>query len=583
MAKFKWQSLQPNTSITIDQNEIWSFAEGDILRFEAPVATQNSIVWPRFGNTEIPLDLNKYSISYQRKGSSIEDLDNLILSGHQWQGYSNLILNTSNRDGQKLESNQSIILYDENNKEISIINGSDYENVTFQLKNPVSNVAGRYIDVTTSDIYGNYIPNNIYEFVPLVNYTSNYKYTSDHKTYTIFDTSADGQGFYHILNSTVQIPILLPQGNYLIPVYTDTSGVNYWINRYISTRTPDSDNREYCINMDAEYGSSSVGDLRISCNSDGEHIYGYNKDKTLGYKIRNTDYNYLDIKNEIFTEEIETYINIETSFAPDFDDGEYYEYDNEEYTLLIEEPDDWDSAWFNYYIKKISYKGYRKIKIPAYITGVYFDDGTGLITKSPQELGWYELTQDGHYEESIETGVGTELLEEVENHFDSNSWIKYTNPYSNGWYEKLGVEGSYYYSLTSDTKPVYGKTYYKDKDFYISTDVLSDPVLRINAENPLISVTSNQVYIIFEDVFKYNNNTLLNDETFNEIKEKINDLDKDSKYNYAFIPGKNDEIKDPLKPISFFDKNHPFNNYTIPQLDFDNLYFRFPISNTTRR
>lgn len=579
----KWQSLQPNTSITIDQNEIWSFAEGDTLRFEAPVATQNSVVWPRFGNTETPLDLNKYSISYQRKGSSIEDLDNLILSGHQWQGYSNLILNTSNKDGQKLESNQSIILYNENNREISIINGSDYENVTFQLKSPVSNVAGRYIDVTTADVFGNYNPNSIYEFVPLVNYTANYKYTSDHKTYTIFDTQPDSQGFYHILNSTVQIPILLPEGRYLIPIYTDTEGVNYWINRYISTRTPDTDNREYCINMDAEYAAASSGSIRISGNSNGEHIYSYNRDKTLGYKLMNTDYNYLDIVNEVFSDKLEEYVNIDTSFAPNFNDREYYTYEDEEYVLLTEEPDDWSTNWFSYYTKQISYKYYRKVKLPAYITAVYFDDGSGVITKSPQDLEWYELTQDGHYIQSTETGVGVDLIEEVESHFDSNNWVKYTNPYSNGWYEKLGVEGSYYYSLTSDIAPVYGKKYYKDKDFYISTDVLSDPVLRINAENPLISVTSNQVYIIFEDVFKYNNNSLFDEYSFNEVKQKIKELDVDTKYNYAFIPGKNDEIKDPLIPISFFEKNHPFNNYVIPQLDFDSLYFRFPVSNTTRR
>lgn len=578
----KWQRLQPNTSITIDQNEIWSFAEGDTLRFEAPVTTQNSIVWPRFGNTEIQLDLDKYSISYQRKGSSIEDLDNLILSGHKWQGYSNLILNTSSKDGQKLESNHSIILYNENNREISIINGSDYENVTFQLKTPVSNVAGRYIDVTTSDVFGNYNPNSVYEFVPLINYTSNYKYTSDHKTYTIFDTQPDLEGDYRIINSTVQVPILLPEGKYIIPVYTDTNGVNYWINKYISTRTPDSDNREYCINMDPEYAASSDV-IRIHGNTDGEHIYGYNKDKTLGYKINNTDYNYLNIVNEIFSDKLEEYVNIDTSFAPDFNDREYYSYDNVEYTLLEQEPDDWSINWTSYYIKKITYKYYRKVKLPAYITSVYFDDGSDVITKSPQDLGWYEVTQDGHYEQSTNTDIGADLLEEVENHFDSYNWIKYTNPYSNGWYEKLGVIGSYYYSLTPDTTPQHGKTYYKDKDFYISTEVLSDPILKVNAENPITPVTSSQVYIIFEDVFKYNENSLLNDYTFNEVKEKIRRLDVDSKYNYAFIPGKNDEIKDPLIPISLFEKNHPFNNYVIPQLDFDSLYFRFPVSNTTRR
>lgn len=634
-----WQSIQPNTSITIDQNEIWSFSEGDTLRFSAPVVTQKSLTWPVFGNTEIPLDLDKYTISYQRKGGSIEDLDNLILSGHQWQGYSQLLLNTSSKDGQKLESNHSIILYDDAGEEITTINGSDYENVSFQLKTTVSNEAGRYIDVTSSDIFGNINPNSVYEFVPLINNNEYYKYKNNDITYAIFDTELVTDNFYSIINSTVQIPMLLPKGDYLLPVYTATKGVNYWLTEYISARTPDIDNEEYCINMSPEYSSAINKTLRISCNKEGKHLYGYNKDETLGFKINNTEYNYLELNNDIFEDKIESYENIASTVAPKFGKNKYYNYDVEQnlYILLEEEPDDWDTNWFSYFIKEVKINKYRKVKLPAYITLEYFDDGSGTITKSPQDLQWYELNEDGHFELSTNTYVGLDLLEEVENKFDSYSWTTYTNPHKEGWYERMGVEGSYYYILTSDTKvtsnknifyehisgesapdftsrdyyrydseldtyvllryipedwgtnwtdyfektiDIIRKSYYKDKDFYMPVEKLSDPVLKVNAENPLTSVTAAQVNIVIEDVFKYSNNPAFNGYLFDEIKDKIKQLDVDDKYNYAFRPDKNNSIEDPLIPISFFEKNHIFNNYIIPQLNFDNLYFRFPSINT---
>ena len=106
-----WQSLQNNTSLKVTENEIWSFAEGDTVRFESPVASQKSVIWPVFNNVETKLDLDSYSITYQRNGKNIEELNKLDISGYDWQGYSHLLLNTSSTEGQKLESNQSVILY----------------------------------------------------------------------------------------------------------------------------------------------------------------------------------------------------------------------------------------------------------------------------------------------------------------------------------------------------------------------------------------------------------------------------------------------------------------------------------------
>jgi hypothetical protein len=109
------------------------------------------------------------------------------------------------------------------------------------------------------------------------------------------------------------------------------------------------------------------------------------------------------------------------------------------------------------------------------------------------------------------------------------------------------------------------------------------PVLKVNADNPLENVEEDQALIIFGDTFRYVKNPLLSDDLFCEVKEKIRRLDDEGLYNYAFKPSSNDLIKDPLVPSSYFENNHPFNKFTIAQLDFNNLECRFTTRNTSRR
>ena len=638
----QWQSLQPNTSLRIVQNEMWSFAEGDTLRFEAPVISQNSIAWPRFSNTEIPLDLNSYSISYQRKGQSIEELNRLILTGYEWQGYSHLLLNTSSNDGQKLESNHSLILYsfnDSNNLEkVATINGSDYENVTVQLKYPVDNIAGRYIDVTTQDVYGASIPNSVYEFIPLVNTDGMYTYNSDYTTFVKFnvdenpseisreykkttDTDIDESKIYYkyvdtytevadpqgnpseneyyeydeneqiyvisidtevqqdktyytkeevitqvddpvvedidqyyeliinydihkIINTQVRIPLLLPKGRYLLPVYTETEGVRYWLSKYTKAV---KNGITYAIDYSPTLSTDPTLLIRIGHNQDelqqpyGEHLYPFNKDKFVG--LSNNNYYIQDNKYH--------YIDISIDADPQSED-------------------------------------FIKVSLPAHITE-YYSKATGQST-SPSWFGWYEYV-DGEYILSSDTGIADELLEEVVIDTDNYvSWLNNNNPSELHWYEYHQAEDDdnpntteYYYTLSTDESPVEGKTYYKDKDFYIKSKDVDSPVLKVNADNPFIDINSPSIYIVVEDVYKYKENLSYNNDTFNMIKKKIRELDDESLFNYAYRISSNDEIKDPLEPRYFFEGNHVFNKFTIPQLNFDELNLRFTTRNASRR
>ena len=80
--------------------------------------------------------------------------------------------------------------------------------------------------------------------------------------------------------------------------------------------------------------------------------------------------------------------------------------------------------------------------------------------------------------------------------------------------------------------------------------------------------------IILNDIFKYEENKNFG-KSFSMIKNKINQLDDEGIYNYTFKPNSNDLISNPLDPKEFFNPNHPFNKFTIAQLDFDNLEYRF--------
>ncbi len=567
----KWQYIQNNTSLRIIKNEIWSFAEGDVLRFEAPVVSQNSIAWPRFSNTEIPLDLDSYSISYQRNGGEIQDVNKVQIEGFDWQGYSRLLLNTASKDGQKLEQNHSIIIYkpineyseeltykvgdkciydsviydcvvdiiipesfndshwEEGQDYAAIINGSDFENTTFQLKYAANNVAGRYIDVTTRDMFGEVIFNSLYEFTPLVNSTSYYTYGTDYNTYAKFEVDTTTKD---VINRRVQIPLLLPQGTYLLPVHTDVEGLRYLVSKYIEAH---KGNVRYCINLSPCISANTNLTIRVEHKSDGngenygEFLYGFDKDKfagqsTMNQYINDTKYHYLDVGVDI---------NPET-------------------------------------------EGFIKVKLPAHLSEYYsYQESTQA---SPVWFGWYELI-DGEYVLSEDTGLVEDLLEEVVVDTDDFNVLKSINPVENIWYEKV----SNHYELSTDTKFIAGKTYYKDRDFYLPALDVSSPVLRVYCDNPLEKIDREEINIVFGDIFKYNPNEMFTESVYNDLKQRIRRLDNESIYNYAYRINSNDEVKDPLVPLMMFENNHVYNEFVIPQLDFDNFECIFTTRSGVRR
>lgn len=502
--KESWVSLQPNTSLTIIENEIESFASGDTLIFEVNETLETSVDWPVFNNSESVLDLDTFRVYYQKKEGEIKEIKNINVEDYKWRGYSSLILNTSSKSGQKLDYNHSLTLYSDEDKTVPIttIYGSAADNISFQLKYPVQNKAGTFIDVTSVGLLGENLYNSLYVFIPLNN-GSDYAYnTVDYRTYLYFNSIEDYPG--SLRPQTINIPIGVPAGNYLLPMNMKDD-VNLTA-QYISRISGLVGNIIQHFKIEAPIVES---DVKIDAGDD----------RYIKYKI-DSDY---------------------TNYLYDYTDND----------IIRSEPRYFEGNKF-YYLSLDVASNYTKINSPSYIT---------LMTdKSPSELGWFIL-EDGEYVKSTNTNKGKNLLEEITFSEESSE-----NPQANGWYEFYGSERTYI--LTSDTEVVINKKYYKEPDLYVSIYNTSS-ILSFNIDSSDKALT----YII-NDIFKYNPNQDLGS-GFEAIKEKIKRLDDKGQYNYAFVPKDNDLISNPLEPRSLWNVNHIFNKYTIPQLDFDKLDFRF--------
>ena len=175
--------------------------------------------------------------------------------------------------------------------------------------------------------------------------------------------------------------------------------------------------------------------------------------------------------------------------------------------------------------------------------------------QSPQQLGWYSKPEADA--QSTVTEIGANLLVPAD-------LTTATNPKAEGWYEKSNDK----FFISSDTKIKSDKEYYAEPDMFVfPTEVTSELIFTID-ENK-----EPHTYIL-EDIFKYNPNENLGN-GFDEIREKVARLDVDDEYNYTFVPTANDLIENPLSAKSFFNSNHIYNEFIIPQLDFDEAGARF--------
>ena len=498
-----WTSLQTNTSLTIIQNDIQSFSSGDVIIFEADETSEAYVSWPTFSNTETTLDLDSYRVSYQRVGEDIKDIATVAVDDYKWRGYSSLMLNTSSTSGQKLEYNHILKLYDSDVAEdpIAVLNGSSYNNLTFQLKYPVENKIGTFLDVSTVNMLGEDILNKLYAFVPFLN-ESYYAYdTSNYNTYLYFNQDENaGSNPITYTPSEISLPIGLPSGEYLL-------GMNM------------KDDINLSINMINKLEGISSNGTGVGCNIDAPAVSSTtvysNMKYTFDPNYSNYLHSYVDTDRTVFT-------------------GDKYDY---------------------IYLNISS--NYNKIKLPSLISYTF--------GKSPYAFEWYIKFNDEYIKcDSSYTSIGSNLIEQVR--IDETTVS--LSPKEEGWYEYINDNGNMIYILSEDTSVENEKNYYKEPDFYVNiSDVSSYLDFKIDDN------TAPRTYTIL-DIFKYNENPIFGGE-FNTVLEKIKALDTDEQFNYMFKPSANDLIENPLEPKSFWNSNHVYNDFIIPQLNFDKLNCRY--------
>lgn len=97
----------------------------------------------------------------------------------------------------------------------------------------------------------------------------------------------------------------------------------------------------------------------------------------------------------------------------------------------------------------------------------------------------------------------------------------------------------------------------------------------ITSNNDVLKITvperTDTLVLSISNPFKYTKPEELSDYQFTQIKNLISKFDIENMFDFTNIVESQDEISNPLDAISFMDKNHIFNSYTICKMDTDTL------------
>ena len=78
---------------------------------------------------------------------------------------------------------------------------------------------------------------------------------------------------------------------------------------------------------------------------------------------------------------------------------------------------------------------------------------------------------------------------------------------------------------------------------------------------------TDDVIITIKNPFKFKQSSNLTPFEYNKYLDKVSALDSLHLYNYLHMPSDDTVIENPLSASAFLETNHPFNKYTICQLD----------------
>lgn len=109
------------------------------------------------------------------------------------------------------------------------------------------------------------------------------------------------------------------------------------------------------------------------------------------------------------------------------------------------------------------------------VTGAQYDAVTLKNLVSPKAQGWYERSGEvGSYvytlstDETVNTSK-TYYEKDGDEYSAVSDYAAVLNPSTEGWYERSGEEGSYVYTLSTDTEGDSSKTYYEKSDVRLAS------------------------------------------------------------------------------------------------------------------
>ena len=495
-----WVVLQDNTSIMIQENNVYSLGEGSVISFlsnqSLSASSIDNVSWPVLSNDEIILNLDNYDVSYTTNNETYS-LEKIGISGSEWRAYSNLLVNTSSANGQTLLDNQYITFisgtdeyaYDGNEGEIIV-----------QLQHPINNQAGSSIEVISYDDLGNEILNCAYIYMKLLS-SDTVSYATNHETYIQFENIKDMVGTY-----SIQLPFNVQDGEYLIPMTVPEDNMGL----VVDLETPETDTYSLVSNKSlsdnlfkvtaTQVGEMEPGNTYFTTNGidySGFNLSGYDVNNYILYRVDNSEeegYSLFSLSDD--GEEVSIVTGSDNLSVPYM---VYIHKDDETYTYDTVVINDINSIISNYYdvfemIKTVTQADmsfsvssdnsfvstkhyYRQVSASSYNLATpvseelyeYVDPGTGTATyilSTDTEFivdKYYFYLSNGTYYQASPS--------------DCSLYECTTNPSTSNWLEETnGV-----YGYTTDTSVDPEKTYY----MLNVEGIVGDPVFYIQDQESI--------------------------------------------------------------------------------------------------
>ena len=525
-ANIEWNKIPTGVELYVAEKQIITLGEGTTIKFTRDGGITNTPIT----NTSIEVSSFEYKYKDENQYNSLPQL--LGATNKKWSVFSRLQLAISPTEGQKLEENQKVTLYQAKMKvdEENIVENYGKWESTEDFSPSTS--SSYWEQINTSHI--DYDANTIYKKDDIVKNGGNYYKCKSNNVKDKDPTQPQYLRYWE----------LIPNYNSSI-IYIKNDYVKYNDgNLYKCKKTMEglfNENDSYTEILQGQYITANSivalagGDKQNSAvmTSDGE--------------FENTLQLYISGKTADIVENAIKFTSIGG-------------------TNVIESK--------NYSISTDNENGYTQIKLTAGRT----DDEVGLtgtfsLTLSPRFLnalipilytsndGSTSSTNVGCLELVGETNEEAPVVLEDINKSDTddaNGGTILINGYQNKYIN--------YYRFTSANESVvkYLNLKLNVKGLRVNQTITIYNPIKIKGENPILDC--------------YFENT--SGESTTSVKERVKQLatryvDQEGKsrdlFNYGYRVNEENLIEDPLNAESFFNSNHIFNKYTIPQLDTNNI------------